>query len=317
VYNRGCRVRAPIVGCFRPVPLAASVLGMLAFVGCKGGLGRVESESDASSGTGAAPSVVDGEEGDSGGAADSGEAGGSGGAGSSAGIVSWNPVETDWCAQGWIGLDDHTCFHVPEEVIAGMPLIIVLHGAISPDTLPSSLQAAAQEAADALGFIALFPRGRQGLCAWDPSVEGYYCWPTRRVHVDAEAPALLEEMMSAEALLQQLLGINFGRRYVIGFSNGGYFASYIGLEGLIDVDGIGLVGAGRSILEEELFSHARPPFYIAVGALETAHVIASAYNLEAVLTEHGWPHELVVHPDRGHEMHTDDFASAWRTWAVP
>jgi predicted esterase len=294
---------------------AAKVLVMLALMSCKGGLGRLESENNRDSGGGAGLSAIDGEDGGGGGqdSAQSGSPGGAGGSGS-VGVVGWTPVETDWCARGWTGLDDHTCFHVPEKVIDGMPLIVVLHGAMSSDTSPAPLQLAAQEAADALGFVALFPRGRQGLCTWDLAVEDYYCWPTRRVQVDAEASALLEEMVSAEALLQQILGITFGRRYIMGFSNGGYFASYIGLERLIDVDGVGLVGAGRSIIEEEQFSQFQAPFYIAVGAQETAPVIASAYNLHVVLTGHGWPHEFVVHVDRGHEIHTDDFTSAWQTW---
>jgi predicted esterase len=160
----------------------------------------------------------------------------------------------------------------------------------------------------------VFPRGRPGLCTWDPSVGTSFCWPTRRETVDAAAPALIAEWMNAEALLGRILGQTFGGRYVMGFSNGGYFASYVALEGLVDLDGAGLVGAGRMVIEEHLFSQERPPIYIAVGDQELASTVASAENLADVLTQHGWEHELVVHPGRGHEIRADDFTRAWETW---
>ncbi|WP_438021171.1 hypothetical protein WMF18_19785 [Sorangium sp. So ce315] len=246
------------------------------------------------------------------GASGGGGAGGEGGEGG--GAPSWEPVETDWCSAGWTGLDEHTCFHVPETAARGAPILHVLHGVMAPDALPVRLQAIAAEAAAALGVVAVFPRGSPGLCTWDPSVETSFCWPTRRETVDAAAPALIAAWMSAEALLGRILGQTFGGRHVMGFSNGGYFASYVALEGLVEVDGAGLVGAGRMVIEEHLFSQERPPIYIAVGDDELASTIASAENLADLLTQHGWEHELVVHPGRGHEIRVDDFTRAWETW---
>ncbi|WP_437942664.1 alpha/beta hydrolase [Sorangium sp. So ce341] len=293
-----------------------------------GGAGGATSAGDvassSASGRGDAPGGGDasGADGVSGGgdAGGSGDASGGGddGGGGEGGALSWEPVETDWCSARWTGLDEHTCFHVPETAPRGAPILYVLHGAMAPDTLPVALQAIAAEAAAALGVVAVFPRGRPGLCTWDPSVEAHFCWPTRRETVDAAAPALLQEWMSAEARMARILGGTFGRRYVMGFSNGGYFASYVALEGLVAVDGAGLVGAGRMVIEEHLFSQERPPIYIAVGGEELASTVASAENLADVLTQHGWEHELVVHPGRGHEIRADDFALAWNTWvAVP
>ncbi|WP_437747551.1 dienelactone hydrolase family protein [Sorangium sp. So ce302] len=273
-----------------------------------GGVGAAEG-----GGGGAAPDPLAASSGASGASAQ-GNAGGQGGGGGASGALSWEPVETDWCSAGWTGLDDHTCFHVPETALRGAPILYVLHGAMAPDSLPVDLQATAAEAAEALGAVAVFPRGRPGLCTWDPSVETYSCWPTRRETVDAAAPALLDEWMRAEALMARILGGTFGGRYVMGFSNGGYFASYVALEGLVAVDGAALVGAGRMVIEEHLFSEERPPIFIAVGELELASTIASAENLADVLTQHGWEHELVVHPGRGHEIHADDFSRAWETW---
>ncbi|MGK3983886.1 dienelactone hydrolase family protein [Sorangium sp. So ce136] len=313
----------------RAAPLAALALALAACEGATSGAPRA-GQPDGAGGAAA------GEEADAGGDADAGEgggaasvgapsgsgasggggAGGQGGEGGAGGALSWEPVETEWCSAGWSGLDDHTCFHVPETAARGAPILLVLHGAMAPDSLPGGLQAIAAEAARALGVVAVFPRGRPGLCTWDPSVETHLCWPTRRETVDAAAPALVEEWMRAEALLARILGGPFGRRYVMGFSNGGYFASYVALEGLVDVDGAGLVGAGRMVIEEHLFSQERPPIYIAVGDQELASTVASAENLADVLTQHGWEHELVVHPGRGHEIRADDFTGAWQTWTA-
>ena len=161
------------------------------------------------------------------------------------------------------------------------------------------------------------PRGRQGLCAWDASVEDWWCWPTKRETVDAAAAGILSEWVGSEALLAQILGAPPARRYVVGFSNGGYFASYIGLEGLLPIDGAGVVAAGRTFIDESLLQPDHPPFYVAVGALDTASVQSSAQNLDAVLAQHGWPHDFVQHADRGHEIRADDFEGAWAAWTAP
>ncbi|KYF63040.1 alpha/beta hydrolase [Sorangium cellulosum] len=275
--------------------------------GAAGGAGAGQrDEGDAASGDAAAGSGGSGAGGD----------GGQGREGNQGDALVWEPVETDWCSAGWSGLDDHTCFHVPETAARGAPILYVLHGTMAPDALPVGLQAIAAEVAEALGVVAVFPRGRPGLCTWHPSVETSFCWPTRRETVDAAAPALIEAWMRAEALLSRILGQTFGRRYVMGFSNGGYFASYLALEGLVEVHGAGLVGAGRMVIEEHLFSQERPPIYIAVGEQELSSTIASAENLADVLTQHGWEHELVVHPGRGHEIRADDFARAWEAWSA-
>ncbi|WP_437786917.1 alpha/beta hydrolase [Sorangium sp. So ce1097] len=312
----------------RAALVAALALAMAACDGAVGGAQRADDTADAGATAGAGAAAGTGAAGGAGaasgdaatGSAASGDAAtgsaasGGGGAGGEGGAPSWEPVETDWCSAGWTGLDEHTCFHVPETAARGAPILHVLHGVMAPDALPVRLQAIAAEAAAALGVVAVFPRGRPGLCTWDPSVETSFCWPTRRETVDAAAPALIAAWMSAEALLGRILGQTFGGRHVMGFSNGGYFASYVALEGLVEVDGAGLVGAGRMVIEEHLFSQERPPIYIAVGDQELASTIASAENLADVLTQHGWEHELVVHPGRGHEIRVDDFTRAWETW---
>jgi predicted esterase len=238
------------------------------------------------------------------------EAGGDGGGG-----VPWEPVPTTWCAaEGWLGLDENTCFFAPPE--PSDAVLFFAHGMMPADGSPETQQDIVRAAAEQSGFVAVFPRGRQGLCDWDSTVEDWWCWPTSREDVDAHAAELLAEWTAAEALLSQALGATPSRRYVMGFSNGGYYVTYLGLEGLMAAQGFGLVGAGRSYVDESLLVDEQPPMYIAVGELEIDSVKASAENLAFVLSTHQWPHELVVHEDRGHEIRADDFDLAWTAWSA-
>ncbi|NUQ75031.1 MAG: hypothetical protein HUU21_15885 [Polyangiaceae bacterium] len=245
-------------------------------------------------------------------------AGGAGGAGGSAGSGSaapdWEPVVTDWCAEGFTGLDDHTCFFVPDAVATPASIVFFLHGMMPPDTTAKAAQKMAREAAEEHGFIVVFPRGRQGLCAWADEVLEYWCWPSSRAAVDASAAEILNEWTAAEALLGDVLKIAFDRRYVLGFSNGGYFASYIGLEGLLATNGIGVVGAGRASIDESLMPAEAVPFYIAVGELELQSTQSGAQNLKYVLDKHGWPNDLVIHPGQGHSVSPSDFDGACAAW---
>ena len=94
-------------------------------------------EVDGSSTTGGA--------GGSGGSGGSGGAGGSGGSGGSGGVEEspgkdWQPVETDWCTEGWTGLDDHTCFFVPDTVASPTSVLFFVHGMMPPDSVAKTAQ---------------------------------------------------------------------------------------------------------------------------------------------------------------------------------
>ena len=118
-------------------------------------------------------------------------------------------------------------------------------------------------------------------------------------------------------ILEGALGLTFERRYVLGFSNGGYFSSYIGLEGLLPANGFGVVAAGRTFIDESLMPADGRPFYVAVGALDTQTVQDSASNLAFVLDKHVWQNDFIVHQNRGHEIRADDFDGAALAWGWP
>ncbi len=226
----------------------------------------------------------------------------------------WEPVQTPWCGdEGWQGLDAETCFYTPAATSSPPSVLIFLHGILPAEAVPTQLQSIVREAADSRGFVGLFPRAMQGVCpAWAAS-DGW-CWPTARATVDAHAPAIVEEWDQLLATLEARLETRFARRYLFGFSSGGFFASYLGLEDWWKLDGVGMVGAGRSspLLSDRIPAEL-PPAYIARGTSDGDAMRRSA-DLDRALGALDWPHQLVTHPHRGHELRVDDIEHAWDYW---
>jgi hypothetical protein len=223
-------------------------------------------------------------------------------------------LTTPWCGEGWRALDEASCVALPERFATPPSLVVYAHGMIAPDALPTEEQATLLTAAREHGFAVLFTRGRPGLCAWEPKVADHLCWPTKQQAVDEVGPAIVAGWNEGQGRAEDLAGVRFERRYLFGFSNGGYFVAFMSVEGRFPVDGAGVVGAGRTAVDEALSGAAHPPFYLAVGDQETAVTRQDAAALAHVLTLRGWPLQFVVHPGRGHELHVDDLASAWTAW---
>ncbi len=223
-------------------------------------------------------------------------------------------LTTPWCGEGWRAIDDATCLALPEHFATPASLVIYVHGMIASDALPTAEQGMLLAAARALGFAVLFPRGKAGLCRWEPKVESNLCWPTKQQAVDESDPEILAGWAEAQARGEEIAGVRFERRYLFGFSNGGYFVAFLSVEGRYPIDGAGVVGAGRTTVDETLSGPAHPPFYLAVGDQEADSTRQDADNLAHVLTLRGWPLTYVVHQGRGHELRESDLAAAWAVW---
>ena len=219
-----------------------------------------------------------------------------------------------FCGEGWRALDGGACLAVPEHLATPPSVVVYAHGMLAPDALPTDEQATLLAAARAHGFAVLFPRGRAGLCAWEPGVVDNLCWPTKQEIVDTAGPAILAAWQASQAQAEAALNVRFERRYLFGFSNGGYFVAFLTVEGRYRVDGAGLVGAGRTAVDESLSGAERPPFYLAVGEQEEEVTRQDAATLAQVLDRRGWKTAHVVHAGRGHEVHEDDLAGAWALW---
>jgi predicted esterase len=229
-------------------------------------------------------------------------------------IASAGGSAASFCGEGWRALDEGACLAVPERLATPTSVVVYAHGMLAADALPTEEQATLLAAARSHGFAVLFQRGRAGLCAWEPGVVDNLCWPTKQETVDAKGPEILAAWDRAQARAEALVSKRFERRYLFGFSNGGYFVAFLTVEGRYRVDGAGLVGAGRTAVDESLTGKARPPFYLAVGDQEEEVTRQDAATLTQVLDRGGWKTEHVIHAGRGHEMHEDDLAAAWTLW---
>jgi serine/threonine protein kinase/predicted esterase len=223
-------------------------------------------------------------------------------------------IKTPFCGPGWRALDHDTCVALPERFSPPASLVVFAHGILAAGALPAEEQATLLAAAQAHGFAVLFARGKVGLCDWEPKVATSYCWPTKQKTVDEAGPEILAEWTVAQRRAEEIAGERFQRRYLFGFSNGGYFVAHLVVEGRFPVDGAGVVGAGRTAIDESLSGPGRLPLYLAVGDQEAPATRQDAANLAHVLALRGWPLRYVVHPGRAHELHEDDLGSAWAAW---
>ncbi len=169
-------------------------------------------------------------------------------------------------------------------------------------------------AADVYGFAVLVPRGKKGLCTWSDEVKTSICWPTKRDSVDLHAKEILGGWITAERSLVKSLGLRFSRHYALGFSNGGYFMSYVAADGLLTLDGAAIVGAGRTDVDDAHLSKQPIPIFVGVGSEEPAFTLDAAARFQADLSERGWPIDLSIHDGRGHQLGDDDFDLAWVSW---
>ena len=224
------------------------------------------------------------------------------------------PSTTPWCGEGWRTIDASTCLALPERFADPPSLVIFAHGMLAPHVQPTDEQATLLAAARAHGFAVLFGRGREGLCKWQPDLAEHCCWPTTQSDVDRETPEIVAAWLRAQRRAEGMAGVRFSRRYLVGFSNGGYFTAFVTAEGLMPIDGAAVVGAGRSVVDRALLGASRPPLYLAVGAREAEVTQRDAATLAQALMERAWPVAYVVHPDRGHAIQGDDLALAWATW---
>jgi predicted esterase len=206
------------------------------------------------------------------------------------------------------------CAYVPGSLVSPPTLLYYAHGMLADGARPDHEFATLRAAADLYGFAVLAPRGKKGLCSWSDEVKTSICWPSRRDAVDLDAREILGSWISAEHGLVKSLGMRFSRHYALGFSNGGYFVTYVAADGLLTLDGAAIVGAGRTDVDDAHLSKRPIPIFIGVGSDEVAFTLDAASRFAADLSERGWPVDLSVHEERGHQLGDDDLELAWVTW---
>jgi predicted esterase len=162
----------------------------------------------------------------------------------------------DWCAPGFEPIRGGGCF--ASSTTKAAPLIVYLHGryarAAASDEVDRQRRLGAR--ATALGFAVLALRGRLGACT-SPDLASWYCWPSNETNADAGAD-FVNGWTSALADAQERAGSN--RRFLLGFSNGGYFAGLVASRGLLEFEA--LVVAHGGPVEPVHPLHGAPPMLL-------------------------------------------------------
>lgn len=150
------------------------------------------------------------------------------------------PTES-WCPEGFeVGPDD-ACFAVPESHGKDTPVLVYLHGMYKGHGSPEEW--ALVRTAAAKGFAVVVPRGKRGLCAWKAELSDHFCWP----HEPEDPQSFRAVVAEWDRVLWQVEAVLEGgphKRYVLGYSNGGFFAAHLAASGFFKADAWGLVNAG-------------------------------------------------------------------------
>jgi len=148
-----------------------------------------------------------------------------------------------WCAAGLEPVAGRGCFAAPKTRGDGPPtLLVYLHGRYAPEAAAAELERQERVArlATARGYAVLALHGRQGECT-DPALATWWCWPSNEKN-EHDGPAFVQAW--APALHAAEARIGKGRRVLLGFSNGGYFASLVASRELTRFDAVVIAHAG-------------------------------------------------------------------------
>lgn len=195
-----------------------------------------------------------------------------------------------WCPDGFeIGPQD-TCFAVPETTTKDTPILVYLHGMYAGHG--SAEEWSLVKSATARGFAVVMPRGKRGLCAWKAELKDHFCWPQ-----ETEDPQAFKNVIADwERVLWQVDAILEGgshKRYVLGFSNGGFFATYMAEHGLFPAQAYAIVGGGP------LGPPTKPPKPVPVmliSAHEDKWQGPKVKELHDELAKVGWTHAFCTRP---------------------
>jgi predicted esterase len=211
-----------------------------------------------------------------------------------------------WCAEGLVAIPGGGCFAAPPstEGHAGpWPLILYLHGIFEPTAATDEMSRQARVAAHgvAKGFAVLALRGHVGECS-APEYATRICWPSNE-HNEKGGPTFVAEWK--EPLAEAARRGARGKRYVFGFSNGGYFSGLLAERAWFEASGF-VVARGGPVTPVTP-SGAKVPILLTLSDDDPSH--DEMVKLDEALTSADWPHER-FQSEGGHALPDADIAAA-------
>jgi dienelactone hydrolase len=224
-----------------------------------------------------------------------------------AGPAEDNESPTHPCARGLEPLGGDACYAAPPGAPASFPLVIYLHGYFDEGPGEGQNEALDQQRrvalrATARGFAVLALRGTEGACATSVENATKVCWPSneRVAYKGAQFVQRWQTALAAAAARHP-----FDKRYILGFSNGGYFAGLIAVRALYDADAFAIAHAGP-VEPVKALGH-KPPLLLISADEDLSQ--ESMLRFDEELTQSEWPHEHYVRGG-GHALPDSDIDAA-------
>lgn len=212
-------------------------------------------------------------------------------------------LPADWCAPQFEPIPGGGCLAALREGGPAQSLIVYLHGRYARHAAVEEIdrQSRLAERATARGFAVLALRGGLGACS-APELADWFCWPNGDPNADA-AIAVVQTWAEPIARAHQLTGAR--ARYLLGFSNGGYFAGLVAARGLVEVDA--LVVAHGGPVEPVRALRSKPPVLLLSADDDVAQ--DDMIRFDALLVRERWAHDAYARPG-AHGLTDGDIDSA-------
>ncbi len=197
-----------------------------------------------------------------------------------------------WCAEELETLEADVCYEPGTPAKDGKrTLVVFLHGLVDEGSgWQHNQQRGMARAAKKWGFAMIAPRGRPGL---GPKRRADQIgWPTAESARESVEGEVLAEWQAARKSLEARSEAPFDRVWVMGFSNGAYYASSLALRGKLDVDGYAVFAGGSAFPGAERLARAtksRRPVFVGVAAKDSTG--KDGASLVKLLKRLGWPHK--------------------------
>jgi dienelactone hydrolase len=215
-----------------------------------------------------------------------------------------------WCAEGLSPISGNGCFAAPEGATKkDTPLIVYLHGIYDQRADADELdrQRRVAKLGTQRGFAVLALRGLEGGCSADPEFATKWCWPSNE-RTAARGPVTVNEWKPA--LRAAARAGAAGRRYVLGFSNGGFFAGLLAVRAWFEAEAFVVANAGP--VEPVRALGLKPPLLLMSADDDASQ--EGMMRLDDELAREGWLHENYARAGT-HEL-TDDEIDAALTFFV-
>jgi predicted esterase len=144
----------------------------------------------------------------------------------------------------------------------------------------------------------LAPRGKTGMATGE--FKDMIAWPTSHQAQQEHLQGILASFAADQRALERLNGAAFEKLYVVGFSNGAYFATSIVIHGRLRADGAAVFAGGSGKWINPRAARTRPRLFVGWG--EDDKTKDDPIGLSEVLADAGWPHEAQGYEGVGHAM---------------